>query len=386
MIRLLFLIAALNRGGAERQLTLLVNGLDRTRFAVTVVTIYDGGALRGEIEDLEGVEVLSLHKHARWDIMAPFWRLTRILRRTKPQIVHGYMGVANILALMFGKTAGSRVVWGIRASDVDFSLYDRRSAWIDRLAAKLSRFTDLIVVNSHAGKRHHAAQGYSSKRMVVIPNGFDTRQFYPDERARQFMRNEWGIAENDRLIGLVARLDPIKDYPTFLRAAALLAQERQDVHFVSVGGGSTLYRRELQKLANDLGLGDRVIWAGERTDMCAAHNALDIATSSSSSEGFSNTTGEAMACGVPCVVTDVGDSAILVGSTGLVVPPGEPAAMAAAWTRLLDMPAGERAALGRAARQRIIEEYSIEQLVDRTEAALAGLIAEAPETRTSSAD
>ena len=386
MIRLLFLIAALNRGGAERQLTLLVKGLDRTRFAVTVVTIYDGGALRGEIEDLDGVEVLSLHKHARWDIMAPFWRLIRILRRTKPEIVHGYMGVANILALVFGKAAGSRVVWGIRASDVDFSLYDRRSAWTDRLAAKLSRFTDLIVVNSRAGKRHHAAQGYDSKRMVVIPNGFDTRHFYPDGHARQSMRNEWGIAENDRLIGLVARLDPIKDYPTFLRAAALLAQERQDVHFVSVGGGSTHYRRELQELANDLGLGDRVIWAGERTDMCAAHNALDIATSSSSSEGFSNTTGEAMACGVPCVVTDVGDSAILVGSTGLVVPPGEPAAMAAAWTHLLDLPAGERAALGRAARQRIIEAYSIEQLVGLTEAALAGLMVHAPETHTSSAD
>jgi glycosyltransferase involved in cell wall biosynthesis len=244
----------------------------------------------------------------------------------------------------------------------------------------------LIVVNSHAGKRHHATQGYDSKRMVVIPNGFDTRQFCPDEHARQSMRHEWGIAENDRLIGLVARLDPIKDYPTFLRAAAQLAQERQDVHFVSVGGGSTHYRRELQAFANDLGLGDRVIWAGERTDMYAAHNALDIATSSSSSEGFSNTTGEAMACGVPCVVTDVGDSAILVGSTGLVVPPEEPAAMAAAWKRLLDMPAEERAALGRAARQRIIEEYSIEQLVDRTEAALAGLMAEARETRTSLAD
>jgi glycosyltransferase involved in cell wall biosynthesis len=386
MIRVLFLIAALNRGGAERQLTLLVKGLDRSRFAVTVVTIYDGGALRGEIEDLEGVEVLSLHKHARWDVLAPFWRFARIVRRTRPHIVHGYMGVANILALVLGKAAGSRVVWGIRASDVDFSLYDRRSAWIDKLSAKLSRFTDLIVANSHAGKRHHAAQGYDSKRMVVIPNGFDTRQFFPDERARQSMRNGWGIAENDRLIGLVARLDPIKDYTTFLRAAALLAQERQNAYFVSVGGGSTLYRRELQELANDLDLGDRVIWAGELKDMCAAHNALDIATSSSSSEGFSNTIGEAMACGVPCVVTDVGDSAILVGSTGLVVPPGEPAAIAAAWKHLLNMPAEERAALGRAARQRIIEEYSIEQLVDRTEAALAGLMAEAGGTRTSLAD
>jgi glycosyltransferase involved in cell wall biosynthesis len=134
-------------------------------------------------------------------------------------------------------------------------------------------------------------------------------------------------------------------------------------------------------------LNNYLVWAGESRNMGAVQNALDIATSSSSfGEGLSNAIGEAMACGVPCVVTDVGDSAILVGATGLVVPPGEPAAMAAAWKRLLDMPAAERAALGRAARQRIVEEYSIEQLVGRTESALAALIAHAPETRITPAD
>src|SRR5215217_4866492 len=378
MNRLLFLIAALNRGGAERQLTLLIKGLDRARFEVTVVTIYDGGELRGEIENLAGVDVLSLHKKDRWDIVPPLWRFAQIVRRVKPQIVHGYLDTANVLALLPGKTVGARVVWGIRASDVDFSLYERRSAWIDRLAAKLSRFADLIVVNSHAGKRHHSAHGYESKRLVVIPNGFDAGQFYPDDGARQRMRSAWGIAEDECLIGLVARLDPIKDHQTFLRAAAMLSGEGCNVRFVCIGDGPASFREELQALARDEGLSDRLLWAGEQKDMRAVNSALDIATSSSLSEGFSNTIGEAMACGVPCVVTDVGDSAILVGGTGLVVPPKEPAAMSEAWKRLLDMPVAERAELGRAARERITNDYSVERLARRTEQALAGLIAKAP--------
>jgi len=109
--------------------------------------------------------------------------------------------------------------------------------------------------------------------------------------------------------------------------------------------------------------------------MREVHNALDVATSSSSSEGFSNTIGEAMACGIPCVVTGTGDSATLVGDTGVVVPLKDPAQMCAAWMRLLDMPAQDRAALGRCARERIMSEYSIQQLVCRSEAALTGLIA-----------
>lgn len=374
MIRLCFLIRSLDRGGAERQLTELIKGLDRSRFAVTVATFYDGGALRPEIESTEGVQVLSLHKKGRWDALPSLWRLAQIIRQVKPQIVHGYLAVANELALM-GRLAGAKVVWGLRASNVDFSRYDWFSAWSFRIAAWLSRFTDLIVVNSHAGKRHHVAQGYCGTRMLVIHNGFDTARFHPDDEAGRRMRRAWGIGAHERLIGLVGRLDPMKDHPTFLRAAVLLARARQDVRFVCVGDGPVSYRRELQALATELGLGERLVWAGALSDMRAVYNALDIATSSSSfGEGFSNVTGEAMACGVPCVVTDVGDSATIVGNSGQIVPPGAPPALLAAWERLLDLPIEDRAALGRAARERIVDEYSLQQLVCKTEAALTTLL------------
>jgi glycosyltransferase involved in cell wall biosynthesis len=210
--------------------------------------------------------------------------------------------------------------------------------------------------------------------MVVIANGFDTTRFYPDPGAGHRLRQKWGVAEDHYLIGLVARLDPIKCHPDFVRAAAMLARERDDVHFVCVGSGSPAYRDELQTLALNLGVGDRIIWTGELSGMREAYSALDIATSSSSSEGFSNTIGEAMACGVPCVVTDVGDSAILVGHTGFVVAPGKPAELAAAWRRLLEMPGADRAALSAAARDRITSEFSVEKLVLRTEAALTRVV------------
>ena len=138
MIRILFLINSLERGGAERQLSLLVKAMDRTRFAVTVATIYDGGPLRAEIDTLENIQIVSARKQGRWDYLRPIWRLTKLMIRTRPPIIHGYLDVANELATILGKAFKARVVWGIRASNIDFSLYDRRAAWHFRIAACIS--------------------------------------------------------------------------------------------------------------------------------------------------------------------------------------------------------------------------------------------------------
>ena len=374
MIRLMFLISVLNRGGAEHQLTLLAKGIDKRQFSVTVLTVYDGGPLLQTLLDTPGIEVLSLGKKGRGDYVRPIWRLLQIMRRSRPDIVHGYMGVANIMALLAGKPFGAKVVWGLRSSVINFALYDRLSAWYFRLAATLSRFADLIIANSYAGKSHHVAEGYSGRHMVVIPNGFDTDYFRPDAVARERMRATWAVPDDALLIGLVARLDPTKDHVTFLHAAALIAAEFDHVRFVCVGGGPDSLRKQLLELGVTLGLADRVIWTGELGDLPAVQNALDIATSSTAfGEGFSNTVGEAMACGVPCVVTDVGDSARIVGSTGLAVPFGDPTALALAWRSLIEMPEPERRRLGEDARNRIVASYSLDSLTRRTEHALACL-------------
>jgi glycosyltransferase involved in cell wall biosynthesis len=162
------------------------------------------------------------------------------------------------------------------------------------------------------------------------------------------------------IIGCSARYHPMKDHRTFLRAAALLSSHRDGVHFVLAGRGVDPSNRELLAAVRSLGLELQVHLLGERQDMPRITAAFDIGTSSSqSNEGFSNAVGEAMACGVPCVVTDIGDSAFLVGDTGIVIPPLNPEALSNAWIRLVDMDRSSRESLGRAARQRIEGEFSI---------------------------
>lgn len=374
MIRLFILIRSLEVGGAERQLVELVKALDKTRFAITLATFYNGGGLRSELQSLEGVNLISLHKKGRWDIVPFGMRLMRVVRRGRPHIVMGSMGIANELSLLAGRLARSKVVWGLRASNVDFSHYSRISRWSFRVGAFLSGFADLIIVNSHKGMSHHIAHGYSGKHMVVIPNGTNTRTFRPDARAGAELRAEWNVAQDDVLIGVAGRLDPMKDHNTFLQAAALLAGRHSEVRFVCVGDGPDEYKAQLTRLASTLGLENRLVWAGRRSDMATAYNAMDIACSSSSGEGMPNVIAEAMACCVPCVVTDVGDSARLVGDRTWVVPPKDPTALCMRLEKLATMSKDERTSLGDAARQRVIREYSVEQLARRTEAALLRIV------------
>ncbi len=176
------------------------------------------------------------------------------------------------------------------------------------------------------------------------------------------------------VIGRVGRLDPMKDYDTFLAAAAHLGRERSDVRFVIVGDGPARYRHRLEQRAEELGIAGRVQWCGAQQEMPAVFNAFHVATSSSSAfgEGFPNVLGEALACGVPCVTTDVGDSAAVLGGLGPVVPPGDPGRLASAWTESLS---AARDTLGARLRSRIEHEFSVATMVDRTERALAGVAA-----------
>ena len=370
MLRLFFLIQSLELGGAQRQLIELVKRLDKSRFAVTVATFYAGGALHPEVAGIEGVRLISLEKQGRWDVLPFLWRLWRAAGMARPDIVHGYMGGANELCLLLGRAMGAKVVWGLLSSNVDFARYDWAAHWIFRTGAWLSRWSDLIVVNSWVGQQHHIAHGYCGERMVVIPNGIDTDRYRPDREAGRRVRAEWGVAEDETLIGLVARLDPMKDHPTFLRAAALLAKGQPGVRFVCVGDGPAPYKQDLLNLVASLGLGRQLIWAGVMPDMLAVYNAFDIVTLSSSGEGSPYVIGEAMACGVPCVVTDVGDSARIVGKMGVVVPPKDPQALAEG----LEMMLSKRMELEPyALRERIIAGFSAQALVRATEKALMDL-------------
>jgi glycosyltransferase involved in cell wall biosynthesis len=301
-------------------------------------------------------------------------RLTRFLRQERPDVFHGYLGTSNYLGVLTRPFHGAKVIWGVRASDLDGTRYD----WFYRLDGtierNLARFPDLLIANSNAGRDHVLRRGFPADKTIVIPNGIDSQRFRPDARLRSQVRAEFGVDEAEVLIGRIGRLDHQKDYPTFIRAAAEIARRRPNARFLCVGTGPEAYERELHELATNLGLRERLIWTGPRADMPGIYNALDLMVSSSAwGEGLPNVVAEAMACGVPCVVTDSGDSAWVVGSTGKVVPPRDVAALCTATVAMLDELAEGRVDAV-AIRQRIVRELSMERLYEQTEAVLHDVV------------
>jgi len=365
-LKILFLIRILDSGGAERQLIELVKHLDKSLFTPVVVTFYDGGLLQPELENNSGVNVFSLGKKGRWDLLSFIKRLLDIVAREKPDVIHGYLDVPNLFSLLVGKLSGKKVVWGLRASNLDLTKYDWTAGFIFRLSAWLSFLPDAIIVNSNKGMDHHAKRGFFSKRMTVIFNGIDLDRFYLDLEEGQSMRKKWGIADDCTLIGQVGRLDPMKDLPNYLKAASKISQIYPDVRFVQVGNGPAAYRAELEKSGNDLGLQGKLVWVRAQTEMRAVYNALDLMVLSSSGEGFPNVVGEAMACQIPCVVTDVGDASLIIGKEGVVVAAGDASALAQAMDKVIAMPVESRKDLGLRARARIEACFGVQTLAEQT--------------------
>lgn len=372
--RLLFLTRSLEIGGTERQLVALTTALDPSRFHVTVGTFSDGGALEADVRRSRHVVLRTLGKQGRWDVVPFLSRLRRLVHDASPHVIVGYLGIVNELALVAGRLAGVPVVWNIRSAFMDLRQYD----WLPRAAfrtgAWLSARPDLVVFNSWAGLRYHQAHGYRPRRTEVIPNGIDTERFHIDRAAGAEVRRAWGVAPGERVVGLVGRIDPMKGHDAFLRAAARLRANgcSSRCRFVCVGDGDQLLRARLHELSDVLSLGDHLIWAGARADMPAVYNALDLCVSASSGEGFANVIGEAMAAGVPCVVTDVGDSARIVGETGRVAPPGDAESLASAIAAALDE-SGSNADAGERARERIVSCFSLRRMVDDTSRHLEAL-------------
>lgn len=373
-MRIVFLARSLDPGGAERQLAVLAKGLQAAGHDTVVAVFYSGGSLESLLENT-GVSVVALKKRGRWDVASFFLRLVRFLRALRPDIIHGYMATQNILAGVAGLlVSGSKVVWGIRTANLDVSHYDWLHRLVYRFEARLARLSDLVIVNSHAGRRHGISSGFPPERVVVIPNGIDVDYFRPDTQARKQCRTKWNVAETTHVVGLVARLDPLKDHKTFLSAAEKLCERRNDIVFVCAGDGPKGYRAELKAFAADLGLRERIIWEFEGVDVRNVYNGIDVLCSSSTVEGFPNTVAEAMACAVPCVVTDVGDSSWIVGPTGFAVPPRDAEALANALESLLERVSSARGVWGTAARSRIVENFTVDRLVERTLTALQALM------------
>src|SRR5258708_6208084 len=236
------------------------------------------------------------------------------------------------------------------------------------MGARFSRRPSAIIYNSLTSAGQHEALGYSAARRVIIPNGFDCQTLRPDEAARKAVREELRVDQDTVLVGMIARHHRRKDHAGFLRAAGMVARLYAKGRFALAGTGVDREQPALLKLIEEYQLQGRVFLMGERSDIPRLSAALDIACSASAwGEGFSNSIGEAMACAVPAVVTDVGDSAYLVGDTGRVVPPRDPSALAQGFGELIEAGVAKRRQLGEAARKRIELNFSLPAIVRRYE-------------------
>jgi glycosyltransferase involved in cell wall biosynthesis len=346
-----------------------------------VLALKNEGPLSNQLNELD---VPCMHLEMTSVLPRPLhlYRMAGFLRRLQPDLIQGWMVHGNLAALLlrFLLPARPPVLWNIRHSVTGFPL-SSTSGFLIRQSARLSSHTAHIIYNSQRSACEHELLGYDRRRTIVIPNGFECDRFKPDPAARAEIRSELRVEEDTPLIGLIARYDPLKDHATFLQAAQILSSRYPGVRYVLAGRGVARENLALMRRVQALGLGDRVHLLGERTDVPRLTASLDIATSCSRSEAFSNTLGEAMACTVPCVATDVGDSAFLVKDTGRVVMPGSPDQLAVAWEELLRLSPLERRQLGEAGRLRIQSTFSIDKVAMQY-LRLHSSVAEAVEAQT----
>lgn len=372
-IRVVHVITSLSVGGTQTALWRLLAGSDRTRFPSSVVTLGEALEPAERIRALD-IEVVDLGMRPGVPHPGALLALARYLRAVRPHIVQSWLYHADVLATLAVPLSGRpKLLWNIRCS---VTRAGRRPPAIVRALAVLSRRPDAVVANSRAGLEYHVACGYRPRRAVVIPNGFDVPSDSERDADAASVREELCLPRGASLIGLMARYHPIKDHQTFFRAAAILASGRPDVHFVLAGDNVTETNEEIARMAGDARLAGRVHLLGRRADVLRLTRAVDIASLSSIyGEGFPNVVGEAMACGTPCVVTDVGDTAWIIGDSGKVVAPADPSALAAAWEEVLTLPSQERRALGERGRARIAQTFS-ESAVQRAYETLYTQVAE----------
>lgn len=367
-MNVLHVITGLNIGGAEIMLSRLLSRTNPARFRSSVISLTEVGAIGEEIRR-HGIPVHALGMRPGSLDPRSLVRLVRAMRRGRPDVVQTWLYHADLLGGLAALAAGGApVAWGVHNTYLEPGTVKRATVLTARACARLSPWLPTaIVCCSDATRRACLDLGYQEDKLTVIQNGTDLDRFHPDPAARLAVRRELGLPPATPLVGLLARFHPHKGHHVFVEAAGLVHARRPDVHFLLAGEGITEDNDRLTAWIEAAAIRHRCHLLDRRSDTPRLQASLDVAASSSVAESFSMVVGEAMACAVPCAVTDVGDSAALVAHTGRVVPSNQPQALADALHDLLALDAAARATLGRQARQRIADHYSLPIIVRRYE-------------------
>lgn len=370
---IVFVITGLGSGGAEHMLLRLIASAS-FRDRAHIVALRSGGVLRDSFAAL-GVEITELGADSLAKSAFAVVRLVQLLRRLKPSVVSTWMYHADLLGGIAGRFAGVPTVWGIRNSDLDSRTTKLSTRLVTRLCALLSHWVpERIISCSTVSKKIHISKGYSADKFVVIPNGFDLDRFVISEKCRDSVRRELQIPSAALLVGMVARFDPQKNHEGFLLAASIVLERMPNACFILAGSGVTVENPELKQLVTSYNLSNAVHLLGPRNDIPRLMASFDVLVSSSSyGEAFPNVVAEAMACGVACVVTDVGDSGEIVGDTGVVVPARDVQAIARGISAILSLSNDERRVIGLRARQRVHSKFDLAEVVSRYEDTLRGV-------------
>jgi glycosyltransferase involved in cell wall biosynthesis len=360
----LHIITGLETGGAERSLFNLATASRGTGLVHSVLSLADAGCY-GPMLQQQGISVETLSMRGGAGLPGALVRVRALIRRMRPDIVQGWMPHGNVIATLAAAMSGRRVglAWNVRQS-----LYDLRSEkiatqWMIRGLKSFSARPEAIIYNSHQAREHHEALGFSPRHGLVIPNGFDTERWKPDTRRRAELRARLGLNDAVPLAGFVGRFHALKDVPTFMAASAIAMKENPQMHVIMVGDGLTRNNGVLAPLFANLPL-QRFHALGQRDDIEMILPAMDFFCLSSASEAFPNVVGEAMASGLPCIASDVGDCAKLIGDHGRIVPRGDATRMAAAMVEMARMDVARRSEIGEAARKKITNSYGLSVTVD----------------------
>lgn len=361
----LHVINELYTGGAQRALCNLLSGGLAESHNTKIVTLQSGGAIEQQVRNLGlSVEVLGIRRGV--PLLSAAYKLAGLVHQWQPEIVQGWMYHGNLVASLAARLApgNAALVWNVRHSLHSLQKEKAQTRQIIRLNRWLSGSADMILYNSKLSCTQHKQLGFADTRAQVIPNGFDPALLCPDAAARQRVRNELGLPAGTILIGHAARFHPMKDHAGFLRSSIMVARQQDNVHFVLAGTQVVRDNPLFQELIPDQ-LQHRFHFLGERKNMVEVMQALDIFCMSSAwGDAFPNVLGEAMASGVPCVTTDVGDSAYIVGDTGIIVPPDDKEQLLQGLLTLTGMPESTRHALGQQAREQILTHFTLQKVVN----------------------
>ena len=370
----LHVITGLSQGGAENVLYKLLSATGQEHFKPCVLSLGDGGIYAEKISAL-GIPVHSLGM--RPSLMSPmgYVRLRRMVRKLQPHLLHGWMYHGALAALLVGQ--GRPVIGAVRSALHDVQNEKFLTRQIITALGRISSRATRIVYCSHISRQQHEQIGYDLAKGMVIPNGFDCDRFCPAADQRNLLRTKLGLATDAFVVGHLGRYHPVKDHSCLLQAFAHISDSIPNACLVMAGANVCAENTKLRQEIEALGLSRNAHLLGRQDNVPKLINGFDILVNSSRSEAFPNVLGEAMACGIPCVATDVGDSAYIIGNSGVIVPPCKPEALAAGIQELYEMDNGTLTALRARARARIIEKFSLTDFASDYETLYENVLQEA---------